>query len=146
MRMTNLLPILPLLAASVAQAAEIVVTAREIEDRKAIIATVEPVRQLVARTRIGGTIISLKVREGDVVAAGQEIAVIEDQKLVLQRQALDQRIKSQQAQRDQAEPTLIEFRISNAAASARRRNWIRRAPLSTSPNAISPRCKPTAAS
>lgn len=102
MRMTNLLPILPLLAASVAQAAEIVVTAREIEDRKAIIATVEPVRQLVARTRIGGTIISLKVREGDVVAAGQEIAVIEDQKLVLQRQALDQRIKSQQAQRDQA--------------------------------------------
>ena len=102
MRITGLLPILPLLAASVVQAAEVVIATREIEDRKAVIATVEPVRQLVARTRIGGTIISLKVSEGDVVAAGQEIAVIEDQKIVLQRQALDQRIKSQQAQRDQA--------------------------------------------
>lgn len=102
MRPTYLLPFFPLLASGLGQAAEVVVSAREIDDRKAVIATVEPIRQLIARARIGGTIVSLRVREGDVVNAGQEIAAIEDQKLVLQRQALDQRIKSQQAQRDQA--------------------------------------------
>jgi RND family efflux transporter MFP subunit len=81
---------------------EFVVRETAIEDRKAVIATVEPVRQLVARARIGGTIASLKVREGDEVAAGAEIAVVADQKLFLQMQALESRIRSQQAQRDQA--------------------------------------------
>ena len=65
-------------------------------------ATVEPVHELTARARIGGTIASLSVKEGDRVTAGQEIAVIADEKLVLQRQALDSRIESQQSQRDKA--------------------------------------------
>jgi multidrug efflux system membrane fusion protein len=73
-----------------------------IEDQKAVIATVEPIRQLVARARIGGTIVGLKVREGDQVAAGAEIAVVADPKLLLQIKALDSRLQSQQAQRDQA--------------------------------------------
>ena len=81
---------------------EFVVHETSIEDRKAVIATVEPVRQLVARARIGGTITSLKVREGDEVGPGGEMAMVIDQKLALQMQALDSRIRSQQAQRDQA--------------------------------------------
>ncbi len=88
--------------ASPAIAADFTVKASTIEDRKAVIATVEPVHQLVARARLGGVIVALKAREGDVVGAGQEIATIADQKLALQIQALDQRIRSQQAQRDQA--------------------------------------------
>lgn len=91
-----------LLLAGGAGAAEITVSIRQVEDRKAVLATVEPARRLVARTRLGGAIASLKVREGDMVAAGEEIAFVEDLKLVLQRQALDQRIKAQEAQRDQA--------------------------------------------
>lgn len=91
-----------LLLAGGAGAAEVVVFVRQVDDRKAVIATVEPVRQLVARTRLGGTIVSLKAREGDTVAAGAEIAFVEDPKLVLQRQALEQRMRSQEAQRDQA--------------------------------------------
>jgi RND family efflux transporter MFP subunit len=83
-------------------AAEVVVTPEQIDDRKAVVATVEPVRQLVARARIGGTVASLKVREGDVVQAGQQIALIADQKLALQLEAIEQRIRSQEAQRDQA--------------------------------------------
>ena len=79
-----------------------VVHATDVADRKAVVATVEPVHQLVARARIGGTIASLAIREGDVVAAGAEIAVVADQKLALQMQALDSRIASQQSQRDQA--------------------------------------------
>src|SRR5271165_3236430 len=95
--------ILALLVAPSALAAEpFVVHTAEVTDRKAVIATVEPVRQLVARARIGGTIGSLTIREGDTVAAGAQIAVVTDQKLALQMQALDSRIASQQSQRDQA--------------------------------------------
>jgi membrane fusion protein, multidrug efflux system len=79
-----------------------VVHATDVADRKAVVATVEPLHQLVARARIGGTIASLAIKEGDVVAAGAEIAVVADQKLALQMQALDSRIASQEAQRDQA--------------------------------------------
>jgi len=79
-----------------------VVRATEVADRKAVIATVEPVHQLAARARIGGTIASLTVKEGDIVAAGARIALVADEKLALQMQALDARIASQQSQRDQA--------------------------------------------
>lgn len=102
MRTAKLSLTILLLLAGAAHAAEVVVSVRQVDDRKAVIATVEPIRQLVARTRLGGTITSLKAREGDTVAAGAQIAFVEDPKLVLQRQALEQRMKSQQAQRDQA--------------------------------------------
>ena len=42
-------------------AGEFAVRAQEVDDRKAVIATVEPVRQLVARARIGGTVAQLSV-------------------------------------------------------------------------------------
>jgi multidrug efflux system membrane fusion protein len=92
-------------AAFVAQgvhAGEFTVRVKPLEDRKAVIGTVEPVHQIVARARIGGTITALKIKEGDEVAARAEVASIADQKLFIQMQALDQRIKSQQAQRDKA--------------------------------------------
>ncbi len=92
-----------LLAAVQALAAEpYVVRATDIEDRKAVIATVEPAHQLVARARIAGAIASLSVKEGDDVEAGAVIAEVTDQKLTLQMQALDSRIASQAATRDQA--------------------------------------------
>ncbi len=80
--------------------------ASEIVDQKAVIATVEPIHQLVARARIGGTIAVLKAKEGDSVAGGAELATVADQKLVLQMEAIDSRIQSQQAQRDQARTDL----------------------------------------
>ncbi|KAA5602409.1 efflux RND transporter periplasmic adaptor subunit [Blastochloris sulfoviridis] len=90
------------LFASAAPAAEIVVKSAPVEDWKAVFATVEPVRQLVARARIGGTIETLNVKEGDEIAAGAEVATVVDEKLLLQTKASDQRIRSQAAQRDQA--------------------------------------------
>jgi RND family efflux transporter MFP subunit len=89
--------------ASFGRAEEFVVKARTIDDLKAVIATVEPVRQILARARIGGIIVGLKVREGDVVTSGQEIATVADQKLGLQTLALGQRIRSQEASRAQAQ-------------------------------------------
>ena len=93
---------LGVVASDAAGAAEIAIHIASIDDLKAVVATVEPVHQLVARARIGGTVTALKIKEGDVVVAGAEIALVADQKLFLQMQALDQRIKSQQAQRDKA--------------------------------------------
>ncbi|VFU16760.1 RND family efflux transporter, MFP subunit [Methylocella tundrae] len=89
--------------ASQASADEFTVHSREVDDRKAVIATVEPVHLLAARARIGGTIVRLTVKEGDRIADGAEVATVVDEKLALQMQALDSRIKSQQAQRDQAQ-------------------------------------------
>jgi membrane fusion protein, multidrug efflux system len=83
-------------------AAQTVVHLAPIEDLKSVIATVEPVHLLALRARIGGTVSRLKIKEGDEVAAGAEVATVSDQKLFLQTQAIDQRIRSQQAQRDKA--------------------------------------------
>jgi RND family efflux transporter MFP subunit len=92
-----------LLPAEGAWAAEpFVVHLADIADQKAVIGTVEPVHEMVARARIGGTIASLAAKEGQQVAAGAELAVVADPKLVLQKQALDSRIESLQAQRDKA--------------------------------------------
>src|SRR5271157_4323821 len=91
----SVLVILALLVASSARAADpFVVRPVEVTDRKAVVATVEPAHQLVARARIGGTIASLAIKEGDTVAAGAQIALVTDQKLALQMQALDSRIGS----------------------------------------------------
>ena len=91
-----------LLAASPAVADPLVVRETEIADRKAVIATVEPVHQLVARARIGGTIAALSIKEGDDVTASAVVAQVADAKLALQMQALDSRIASLKSQRDQA--------------------------------------------
>ncbi len=90
-------------AGSAFAAEPFVVHASDIVDRKAVIGAVEPIHQLLARARIGGTIATLTVKEGDNVAAGDVIARVADGKLALEIQALDARIASQQSQRDQAE-------------------------------------------
>ena len=77
------------IAASAAVAQEFTIHTSEVDDRKAVIATVEPVHMLVARARIGGTIIRVNVREGYCIAAGAEVVTVVDEKLALQMQALD---------------------------------------------------------
>ena len=96
-------------------AAQQAVALKQVEDRKAVIATVEPVRELVARSRIGGTITTLAVREGDRVGAGDRIALVVDPKLALQIQALESRMQAQSAAREQAQ---IDFgRLQQLKAS-----------------------------
>lgn len=86
-----------------AHSAEFLVESSQIEDRKAVIATVEPAKMLLARARIGGTVVSLKAKEGMMAEAGEDLAIIVDQKLALQIKGLDQRIQSQEALRLKAE-------------------------------------------
>lgn len=103
MRMVAALLILLAGALSPAFAQDVAVARRMVDDRKAVIATVEPVHQVLARARIGGTITSLTVKEGDQATAGERIAIVVDPKLLLQMQALASRIQAQQAERDQAQ-------------------------------------------
>ena len=67
-----------------------------------------------------GVRIDSGVREGDRVQAGAEIARVADQKLALQMQALDSRIKSLQAQRDQARAGVLPSSQSTARWASER--------------------------
>src|SRR5690606_29910046 len=83
-------------------AAEFEVARRTIDDRKAVIATVQPVDVLLARARIGGTVGALAVKDGDRIAAGQRVALIGDEKLLFQMEAIEARTLSLEAERQQA--------------------------------------------
>jgi RND family efflux transporter MFP subunit len=75
-------------------------------DQKAVFATVESPNVVPARTRIGGTIASLSVHQGDPVTQGQVIAVVGDDKLLLQINSLDAQITGLQSQLAQAQTDL----------------------------------------
>jgi RND family efflux transporter MFP subunit len=91
------------LPAGLARAETLTVAQQPIDDEKAVFATVESISVVPARGRIGGTVAQLKVKEGDRVTAGQAIATIGDEKLVLQMKSLDAQIEALQAQANQAQ-------------------------------------------
>lgn len=107
------------LLSSGARAEDYQVSKQEISDPKVVFATVESVDVADARARIGGTIISVAVKEGDVVQAGQEIAVVGDQKLALQAKTLDAQISGLMSQADKANADLkrVESLIGGGGVS-----------------------------
>lgn len=114
MRALSLLALFVLLPATDAAAQVFVAERRLVEDRKAVFATVESVREVEARTRIGGTLVKLLVREGDRVEAGALLAEVEDKKLALELVALDARLDALAAQRRQAAQDLERARTLRA--------------------------------
>ncbi len=95
---------------------------QDIEDRKAVLATVQTVDLTSARARIGGTITELLVDEGTTVKAGEVVARIKDEKLNLQMQAVQARTASLQAERKLAEIALNRaqrLRKSGAGSQAK---------------------------
>src|SRR6266540_4357605 len=84
MRALLLAAVLSGCAAQIAHSdASFTVTQTLVADEKAVFATVESINVVPARARIGGTVAELKVKEGDRVEAGQIVATIGDEKLVL---------------------------------------------------------------
>jgi RND family efflux transporter MFP subunit len=79
-----------------------IVKPEKVADEKAVFATVESVRSVPARTRIGGTLVELTVKEGDAVKEGQVVANVSDEKLTLQISSLDAQILALEAQLAQA--------------------------------------------
>ncbi len=83
------------------------VTTTTIADQKAVFATVEASNVVPARARIGGTLVSFSVQDGDLVKAGQEIAMVADPAMAQQLEALDADIAAAKAQQAQAEIDFI---------------------------------------
>ncbi len=84
------------------QAAEL----REVTEWKAVFGRVEARDMIPARSRIGGTLISVKVTEGSTVTEGQQIADIYDPKLGLQLDSVQGQIDALQSQLENAETEL----------------------------------------
>jgi RND family efflux transporter MFP subunit len=104
----RILSVLSLVAAAAllgarASAETLTVAERPVADEKAVFATVESISVVPARSRIGGTVAQLHVREGDAVTSGQAIAAVGDEKLVLQMKSLDAQIGALRAQSNQAQ-------------------------------------------
>jgi RND family efflux transporter MFP subunit len=97
---------LVLLMPPVYAAATFTVAARMVPDEKAVFATVESRNVVPARARIGGIVTKLAVKDGDHVSTGQVIAMVHDQTLQLQIEALDSQIAGLRSQLAQAETDL----------------------------------------
>lgn len=97
----------------------ITVQPAEIADEKPVFATVESRNVVPARSRIGGTVTELAVRDGDAVQAGQVLARVTDDKLPLQLHALDAQIAGLQSQLGEAQADLgrIASLAKNGAVS-----------------------------
>lgn len=93
-----------------AAAAELTVKAVARPDLKAVFGRVESTDLVPARARLGGTIVSLTVEEGSAVKAGDVVAVVVDDKLALQLQALDSRIRALDAELQNATADLDRAR------------------------------------
>ena len=107
--------ILALLTASLpvtgsAQAETISVTQREVPDYRAVAGTLTTRDMGDVRARIGGTLVSLRVREGDMVGKGQVLAVIADDKVALELQSRRAQTAALKAESDRAAADLGRVR------------------------------------
>ena len=91
---------------ALAQPATFTVAPHMVADEKAVFATVESANVVPARARIGGTVAELSVKDGDEVKQNQVLAIVGDEKLVLQMKSLDAQIAGLKAQFSQADTDL----------------------------------------
>ncbi|WP_282182654.1 efflux RND transporter periplasmic adaptor subunit [Aliiroseovarius marinus] len=97
------LPLLVALFPFAASAEEpFVANAVDVTEWKAVFGRIEARDRVQARSRLGGTIISIDVSEGSTVEKGQQIASITDEKLTLQLNAVDATLTSLESQLDTA--------------------------------------------
>jgi len=89
-----------------AAASEYIVAPLTIDETKAVFGTVESRDTVPARARINGTVREIAVEEGSKVAAGDIIAVVTDDKLVLQEKAADAEIAALSSQLQNARTEL----------------------------------------
>lgn len=94
---------------------------------KAVYGRIEARDRIPARARLGGTLVSLAVAEGDVVTRGQVIAEIVDEKLGFQLKANDGQLDSLNAQLANAETELKrgEELLARGVATAQRLDALR---------------------
>jgi RND family efflux transporter MFP subunit len=79
---------------------------QSIPDLKPVAATITSRDIAEARSRIGGTIVRLGVKEGDLVQRGEVIAVVADSRIGLETQAYDAQVEAATAQNLSAQAEL----------------------------------------
>ncbi|WP_434288301.1 efflux RND transporter periplasmic adaptor subunit [Celeribacter sp. SCSIO 80788] len=94
------------LAGSPALSETLTLSPQTVTEWKPVYAEVETRDQVPARARIGGTITTLDVTEGDLVTAGQRVALIEDTKLQFQIEGIDAQLTSYASQLEKAQDDL----------------------------------------
>jgi RND family efflux transporter MFP subunit len=77
-----------------------------VKDWKAVYGRIEARDRIPARTRLGGTLVELSVADGDLVAAGQPLARVVDEKLGFQISALDAQLQGLDSQLENARSDL----------------------------------------
>lgn len=70
----------------------------EVTDWKTVYGQIEAKDMIPARARLGGTLVSLNVSEGDLVTAGQELGKVVDAKIAFQINAIDAQISALESQ------------------------------------------------
>ncbi|MEZ5755840.1 MAG: efflux RND transporter periplasmic adaptor subunit [Paracoccaceae bacterium] len=108
MRRLSFISILAGLLGTAALAETITLEPVTVTEWKAVYGRVEARDRIPARARLGGTLVSLKVAEGDAVAQGDVLAQIVDEKLGFQLSALD------------AQRSALEAQLGNARAELKR--------------------------
>ncbi len=85
---------------SLALAEDLLVKPQTVTDTKTVYGTVQAAVDVPARARISGTLQDLSVDDGSYVKKGEQIAQIVDEKLTLQRLALDAKIAASKSNVD----------------------------------------------
>tara|TARA_R110002167_G_scaffold269334_2_gene475740 strand:- start:3183 stop:4157 length:975 start_codon:yes stop_codon:yes gene_type:complete len=89
-----------------AHSEDMALTPTMVTEWKAVYGQIEARSRIPARARLGGTLVSLEISEGDVVTAGQVLARIVDAKIDFQLAAIDARLQTLTAQLDNADAEL----------------------------------------
>ncbi len=102
-------------------------SAVSVTEWKAVYGRIEARSRIPARARLGGTLVSLDVSEGDVVTAGQVLAQIVDAKIGYQLAAIDAQLQALTAQMDNAklELTRGEVLLARGVTTAQRLDALR---------------------
>ncbi|OYU41027.1 MAG: efflux transporter periplasmic adaptor subunit [Pseudorhodobacter sp. PARRP1] len=108
MKITSTFALILSLFVQAAHGESLVLAPVAVTDWKAVYGRIESRDRLPARARIGGTVVALEVAEGDLVTAGQRIALIIDEKLAFQLSALE------------SQKTALAAQLANAQAEVKR--------------------------
>lgn len=127
MRPFSALTLLAIILGSAAMAESVTVEPVAITEWKAVYGRVEARDRIPARARLGGTLVSLVVAEGDVVAQGAVLAQIVDEKLGFQLSALDAQNGALEAQLANAQAELArgEELLAQGVTTAQRLDALR---------------------
>lgn len=110
-----------------ASAANLTLKLETIPEWKAVYGQVEARDSVLARARIGGTLVDLKVTEGDSVRAGDVIAAVRDEKIDFQIKAVDAQLLGLNASLKNAQVELERAQrlVSSGASTIQRVDQLR---------------------